>query len=174
MMPFSWYYVIVPDLLNQLFAYSMNFIIKFRINLIFCRNLRIGYFSQHHVDSLSMNQTSLGLFKERFPGLFIILLYQYLRLLRNHSTWEFQKLPNCSKIVEVFAFWSIIQLTPCNSLSIGIVENTGPSCFFSTRHTSWHLLVQSQEWKHQSNVWNRSQVNNKDTRTTSLTSWLCL
>jgi len=32
------------------------------------RNLRIGYFSQHHVDSLSMNQTSLALFKSRFPG----------------------------------------------------------------------------------------------------------
>ena len=33
------------------------------------RNLRIGYFSQHHVDSLSMNQSSLDLFRQRFPGI---------------------------------------------------------------------------------------------------------
>jgi len=32
------------------------------------RNLRIGYFSQHHVDSLNMNQSSLDLFRQRFPG----------------------------------------------------------------------------------------------------------
>eukprot|EP00794_Sanderia_malayensis_P015302 gene15302-16879_t len=32
------------------------------------RNLRIGYFSQHHVDSLDMQQTSVELFKQRFPG----------------------------------------------------------------------------------------------------------
>lgn len=32
------------------------------------RNLRIGYFSQHHVDSLDMQQTSVELFKARFPG----------------------------------------------------------------------------------------------------------
>ncbi|XP_057304553.1 ATP-binding cassette sub-family F member 3-like [Hydractinia symbiolongicarpus] len=32
------------------------------------RNMRVGYFSQHHVDSLSMKQTSLELFKTRYPG----------------------------------------------------------------------------------------------------------
>ena len=37
---------------------------------------------------------------------------------------------------------------------------------------SRHLLVQSQQWKHQSNVWNMFKVNNKDTRRSSLTSWL--
>lgn len=32
------------------------------------RNLTIGYFSQHHVDQLEMNQTSLEMLAERFPG----------------------------------------------------------------------------------------------------------
>jgi len=32
------------------------------------RGMRVGYFSQHHVDSLSMELTSLGLFKTRYPG----------------------------------------------------------------------------------------------------------
>ena len=47
------------------------------------------------------------------------------------------------------------------------------------RHSSFHLpsralLVQSQQWKHQSNVWKLFKVNNKDTRTTSMTSFWCL
>ncbi|XP_074654025.1 ATP-binding cassette sub-family F member 3-like [Tubulanus polymorphus] len=33
------------------------------------RNLRIGYFSQHHVDQLDMNVTSIELLASRFPGL---------------------------------------------------------------------------------------------------------
>ena len=33
-----------------------------------------------------------------------------------------------------------------------------------------HLHVQSQQWKHQNNVWNLFKVNNKDYRTTSLTT----
>ena len=45
---------------------------------------------------------------------------------------------------------------------------------FSTRH----LLVQSQPWKYQNNVWNllsfNNKVNNKENRTTSLTSLWCL
>ena len=40
--------------------------------------------------------------------------------------------------------------------------------------TSRHLLVQSQQWRHQNNVWNLFQVNNKDNRTMSLTSLSCL
>jgi len=32
------------------------------------RALRIGYFSQHHVDSLTLNKSSLEMFRERFPG----------------------------------------------------------------------------------------------------------
>merc|ERR1719427_1559822 len=32
------------------------------------RNLKIGYFSQHHVDQLEMNLTYLGLMANKFPG----------------------------------------------------------------------------------------------------------
>ena len=36
---------------------------------------------------------------------------------------------------------------------------------------SQQLLVQSQQWKHQNNVWNLFKINNDDTRTTSITSF---
>ena len=36
---------------------------------------------------------------------------------------------------------------------------------------SQHLLVQGQQWKYQNNVWSMFKVNNKDKRTTSLTSF---
>ena len=39
---------------------------------------------------------------------------------------------------------------------------------------SRHILVQSQLWKHQNNVWNAFKVNNKENRTTSLTPFWCL
>ena len=42
------------------------------------------------------------------------------------------------------------------------------------RYPNIHLLVQSQRWEHQENVWNLFKVNNKDTRTTSMTSFWCL
>jgi len=32
------------------------------------RNMRVGYFCQHHVDTLDMNQSSLEMFKTRYPG----------------------------------------------------------------------------------------------------------
>ena len=36
---------------------------------------------------------------------------------------------------------------------------------------SRHLLAQSQQQKHQNNVWNLFKVNHKDTRATSITSF---
>ena len=39
---------------------------------------------------------------------------------------------------------------------------------------NWYFLVQCQQWKHQNNVWNLFKVNNKDTRTASVTSFLYL
>ena len=36
--------------------------------MIFCRQIRIGYFSQHHVDQLDLRLSSVGLMQERFPG----------------------------------------------------------------------------------------------------------
>ena len=42
-------------------------------------------------------------------------------------------------------------------------------------HTpSWHLLVQKHLWQYKNNVWNLFKVNNKDTRTMSMTSFWCL
>ena len=35
---------------------------------------------------------------------------------------------------------------------------------------SRHLIVKTQKWKSQNNVWNLFKFNNEDTRTTSLTS----
>ena len=37
------------------------------------RNLRIGYFSQHHVDQLDMSLTSVEMLAEKFPGTVNIL-----------------------------------------------------------------------------------------------------
>ena len=38
---------------------------------------------------------------------------------------------------------------------------------------SWDLLVQIQQWKHQSTMWNLFKANNKVIRMTSLTSFRC-
>ena len=38
---------------------------------------------------------------------------------------------------------------------------------------SWHVLAQSQQWKHQNNVWNLLKAKNNDNRATSLTSFWC-
>ena len=41
----------------------------FLLTLFFLdRSMRVGYFSQHHVDALSMKQTSLEFFKSNYPG----------------------------------------------------------------------------------------------------------
>ena len=37
------------------------------------------------------------------------------------------------------------------------------------KHPNWYLIVQNQQWKHQNNVWNLFEANNKDIRRTS---WL--
>ena len=39
---------------------------------------------------------------------------------------------------------------------------------------SRHLLVQSQQWKHQNNVWNLFKVNDKDFRIKSMMSLWCI
>ena len=38
-------------------------------------------------------------------------------------------------------------------------------------YPSRHLLVQSQQWKHQKNVWNMLKVNNKGVETTLMVSF---
>ncbi|KAI9588334.1 ATP-binding cassette sub-family F member 3 [Glossina fuscipes] len=37
-------------------------------NIVSHRSLRVGYFAQHHVDHLNMNQTCVGVLSELFPG----------------------------------------------------------------------------------------------------------
>ena len=41
----------------------------------------------------------------------------------------------------------------------------------SNLHTSHHLLVQSQQWKHQNSVWRLFKTNNKDTWIMQITSF---
>jgi len=36
------------------------------------RSLRVGYFSQHHVDQLDMNVSSVQVLEEKFPGLYFV------------------------------------------------------------------------------------------------------
>lgn len=36
------------------------------------RNLKFGYFSQHHVDQLDMNVSSVELLQQTYPGKFAI------------------------------------------------------------------------------------------------------
>ena len=33
-----------------------------------CRNLKIGYFSQHHVEQLDLNVSAVELLARKFPG----------------------------------------------------------------------------------------------------------
>ena len=40
-------------------------------------------------------------------------------------------------------------------------------------YVSQNLLIESQQWKHQNNVWNLSKVNNKNTRMASVTPFWC-
>lgn len=39
----------------------------------FCRNLKIGYFSQHHVDQLDLNISAVELLARKFPGEFLLI-----------------------------------------------------------------------------------------------------
>ena len=69
--------------------------------------------------------------------------------------------------------WQGSECNPCNcSENISSLEETSSRNF--VHPLSRQLLVQSQQRKHQNNVWNLFKVNNKDTRRTSATSLWCL
>ena len=51
-----------------------------------------------------------------------------------------------------------------------VALTTRPFCDKTVRSIR-HLLVQSQQWKHQKNVWNLFRVKDKDTITKSITHW---
>ena len=80
---------------------------------------------------------------------------------------------------EPFWFFMIMITSFLRSDCFHINETTG-HCLFLGRVVHWDknptgiLLVQSQQWKHQNNVWNLFKVNNRDTRTTSMTLFWCL
>ena len=57
-------------------------------------------------------------------------------------------------------------------IHIPLSKNT-VACVRKLGLATWHLIVKSQQWKHQNNMWNLLKVlkvNNKNTRFTSMTS----
>ena len=63
--------------------------------------------------------------------------------------------------------------SPPSYMSVGVLDTLLDKLFLAlvTFCSSWHLLVQTQQWKHQNNVCNLFKDNNKDNRTTSMTSF---
>ena len=59
-------------------------------------------------------------------------------------------------------------LTPFSTILLSTFEQV--NFFTDTDWPSWHLFVQSQQWKHQNNVWNLLKVNNKETKMMPLIS----
>ena len=64
---------------------------------------------------------------------------------------------------------------PLSTFEITILfqVETSTNNFNSSISPSRHILVQSQQWKHQSNVWNLFKVNDKDIGTASLNPFWC-
>lgn len=60
------------------------------------RSLRIGYFSQHHVDQLEMNVNSVELLANKFPG--TALVVRRLALPRYPFLWLYYKIKTCRLI----------------------------------------------------------------------------
>ena len=103
--------------------------------------------------------------------------------------------PSCSKIIFYLLLWeknkerdstrlliagyTICQIANILSVYLSWFQLQKSQRFDFEQYTSdnikkWpsrHLPVQSQQWKHQNNVWNRFKVNNNNNRTTSLTSF---
>ena len=61
---------------------------------------------------------------------------------------------------------TVIHKHSCRNIRTTTFRNTKKCLLLSQ-----HLLVQSQQWKRHNNMWNLFKVNNKDIRTTSLTSF---
>lgn len=51
------------------------------------RRLKIGYFSQHHVDQLDMDISGIEVLEKRFPGILLLLL-NFLK----HALFHFTKI----------------------------------------------------------------------------------
>ena len=71
--------------------------------------------------------------------------------------------------------WMIPNLSDITNFFIFKLSCILYQLLYHTRNqASQHLLVQNQQWKHQTNVWKMFKVNNKDTRTILLASLRCL
>ena len=135
----------------------------------------------HHRNS-TVNVTKSAVFYDRFNGklhilssvswiLIIFLLLEKKSDFRKNSSlnsllkWKFAVLLWISCATE--SAWY-------NSRKFTILRERAFLTLYVETVTSRHLLVQSQQWKHQNNMWNLFKVNNKDTKTTSVTSFWCL
>lgn len=92
------------------------------------RNLRFGYFSQHHVDQLEMNTTSVELLQTSFPGKICFFSNTYLREKNAHRLFKLQenRLKNIEDILErsdYLATWL------CNQSVV----------YLGVRNPEWHL-----------------------------------
>ena len=88
-------------------------------------------------------------------------------------TWKhFNKVILTIRTFVMFSHWANANHVTCSKSTIKTTEtymlNFVWNAFMLT--PSRLLLVQSQQWKHDSNLWNMFKVNNKSTRTTSVTS----
>ena len=52
-----------------------------------------------------------------------------------------------------------------------LITKKSISALILSLSSSWYLVVQNQKWKHQNNMWNLFQVNNKEIEQTSITSF---
>ena len=89
-----------------------------------------------------------------------------------------QKLRNYSQIIRffqrkmnIFIVKNFRQPLKCKLSIIYIQHLHHYFCIGIRYEPNRYLLVQSQQWKHQNNLWILFKVNNKDTKITSMTSF---
>ena len=70
------------------------------------------------------------------------------------------------RLISIFSSWSF------NSICKDISGKCLCRKSYCRGNLSWHLLFQSQQWKHQNNVWNLCKINNKDVNDVVLVSLL--
>ena len=82
-------------------------------------------------------------------------------------------LPNCKMLINAVDFEHAMPHSPIRPpLELTLINLMLVTSYVCTRkfYTSWHLLVQSQQWKFLNNMRDLSKVNNKDIKSTSLTT----
>ncbi len=72
------------------------------------RNLAIGYFTQHHVDQLSMNMSPLQFLASKYPGIYSLIIYCSLnnKTVLNNFFYNYRKIGRTlSKIFRQFWYY---------------------------------------------------------------------